>query len=216
MELCLLRQCTMTMNSQDPFIVGVGSSAGGIESLFELFSHIPADINAAFIIVRHLKRDAPTEMSMLLSRYTPLETRTIEGGEKPEVGRIYLMPQNTKVYMENGLLRLEPRPEDEIINKAIDRLFISLANDAKDKAMGIILSGTGDDGVEGARAIEDNEGLVIVETPDTAQFTQLPENLIAKNHPDHVLPPHQMHFVLLDFIHRKTQERDNGLLRNGQ
>lgn len=207
MELCLLMQCRMN-RLEDTLIVGVGSSAGGIESLFELFSHIPADIDAAFVVVRHLKRDSPTQMTELLARYTHLETRTIKGGEKPERGKIYLMPENTKVFMKDGLLCLEPRPEGEIINEAIDRFFISLADEADENAIGIILSGTGEDGIKGAKAIEDNGGLVMVETPDTAKFKQLPENMIAKDHPDHVLPPHQMHFVLLDYIHRRRSGRN--------
>jgi chemotaxis response regulator CheB len=97
------------------------------------------------------------------------------------------MPENVRLDMINGVLYLSPRPEEEKINRAIDYFFLSLADDAGDKAIGIIMSGTGTDGVDGCFAVESNGGVIIVQDPSTAHFDGMPMSSIRYDHPDYIL-----------------------------
>jgi two-component system CheB/CheR fusion protein len=193
------------MENDDCFVIGVGGSAGGAEAMFELFAKLPTDLNAAYVIVRHLKREFPTQMSSLLQRYTSMETIDIKGGEIVEAGKIYIMPANRKLIIRKRSLYLKSRPRAEIINDAINTFFISLGEEVKEKAVGIVLSGTGQDGIKGVKVIEDNGGIVIVQDPSDARFHQLPQNTIHLDHPDHVVPVAAMP----DIIRQRTGQREN-------
>jgi two-component system CheB/CheR fusion protein len=109
--------------------------------------------------------------------------------EQVEAGKIYVMDAGKELRMQNGFLEMHERNPEEKINKTIDKFFKSLAGDAGSQSIGIILSGAGFDGLEGAKEIEDAKGIVIVQDPETAQFPLMPNHLIAYDHPDYVLTP---------------------------
>lgn len=189
--------------SRNFFIVGIGASAGGEACLYDFFANIPRDINACFIVVRHLKRDFQSQMKFLLSRHTQLPVYTIRNGEEIKPRAIYLMPENTTATIHDNYLFLRERSVHSTVNFAIDEFFISLAHEVKEKAVGIILSGMGTDGTKGADAIEENGGIVMVQDPKSTKFDSMPNSVITNDFPDYILPANKMGRHLLDYIHNR-------------
>ena len=124
----------------DFFIVGIGASAGGESALYDFFENVPRNMEASFVVIRHLKRDYQSQMKFLLSRYTRLPIFNIRNGESIKPNCIYLMPENTTASIKEGCLFLKERDPEVNINYAINEFFISLAEDAKEKSIGIVLS----------------------------------------------------------------------------
>ena len=170
-------------------VVGIGYSAGGLPAVMELFSLIPVDINVAFVLVPHLLPTNKSNLHNILSRLTPIPiVWAIDNLEiKPQ--HIYILPENKIMTISQGRLVLRDRRPEEIINHAIDIFFLSLALDAKNNAIGILLSGCGNDGVKSAEALHKNGGTVIAQNPTTAEFPYLPKALISADHPDFILSP---------------------------
>lgn len=174
---------------QNHYIVGVGSSAGGLPPLREIVEGLSTEINAAIVVVPHLSPKSESNLDTILQRCTSMPVIKIEDGMIAEPGHIYVLPEGSFLELRAGELRLRDRESDEVINKAINIFFTSLASDAGNRAIGVILSGGGYDGLEGAKLIEDADGIVIVQDPDTAQFPLMPSSLIAYDHPDYILTP---------------------------
>jgi chemotaxis response regulator CheB len=187
------------------FIVGIGSSAGGIQALYELFSNLEDSQRLAFVVVPHLNRDHESVLPSLLAKKTSLKTKHIKSGELVRPGVVYVLPENKKVTIENGVLILKERLAEEKINKAIDTFFISLAEDQGEKAIGIILSGLGSDGTEGAIHIKNRGGRIIVQDPGTAQFDNMPMSAISYDHPDDIVPPDKISAVLSNYLKEKVE-----------
>lgn len=182
------------------FIVGIGASAGGEACLYDLFANIPRDLNASFIVVRHLKRDFQSQMKFLLSRHTHLPIFSIRNGEEIKPQAIYLMPENTTATIKDNYLFLRERPPHSTVNFAIDEFFISLAEAVTDKAVGIILSGMGTDGTKGADAIEKHGGIVMVQDPASTRFYAMPTSVITNDSPDYILPANKMGRYLAEYF----------------
>jgi chemotaxis response regulator CheB len=193
------------MKDKDFFVIGIGASAGGMQPLFDFFSNIPGKPGAAFVIVQHLKRDYKSQMKILLSKHTLLPIFTITEDIAVKPGCVYLMPENTKVRIKDGHLFLEIRKADEIVNYAIDEFFFSLAEEVKEKAVGIILSGMGTDGTKGATAIEQAGGIVMVQHPESSEYNGMINSAIYNDHPDYILHPKEMGKHLLHYIQSKTK-----------
>ncbi len=174
------------------YVVGLGSSAGGLEALQTFIRNLGPDENTAYVVVQHLSTQRRSQLAHILGRETTLPVHEIRHGEKIKGGCIYVMPSGYKLRLEKGTFLLDERPETEIVNRAINYFFKSLASEMKANAFGIILSGTGTDGVEGVKEIERLQGTVIVQDPTTAQFDGMPENTIHKDHPDFVVAPELM------------------------
>ncbi len=188
------------MLNKNLFVVGIGGSSGGLEAMFKLFSSMPEKTGIAFVIVRHLGRNFKTNSKFLLSHYTAIPIKMIESGMDIVANCIYIMPENTKLTVKDRKLYLTTRPISELVNSAVDDFFISFAEDIKDKAIGIILSGAGTDGTKGASAIEAHGGLVIVQSPEQAQFDSMPSNVIYFDHPDYVLRLEDITQHILQYI----------------
>ena len=186
--------------NQDFFIVGIGASAGGESSLYDFFANVSPQINAAFIVVRHLKRDYRSQMKFLLSRHTRMPIFTIRNGEEIKRGHVYLLPENATVTIRDGYLFLKERLKNFEPNWAINEFFKSLATEASDRAIGIVLSGMGTDGTQGASIIEKNGGIVIAENLESAEFNSMPQNVITQDCPDYILPARAMGAHLLEYI----------------
>jgi two-component system CheB/CheR fusion protein len=182
----------MAANNQHLFVTGIGSSAGGLQALQTFVSNLPASDDTAYVIVPHLKSDFKSRLAAILSKETALDVLEIKDGDPIEAGKIYVLPSGFKLTIRDQKLRLEKRPAMEKINRAINHFFISLAHAYRDHVFGVILSGTGNDGVEGVKEIEDFGGIVLVQDPATAEFDGMPVNTIHQDHPDYVLSPDQM------------------------
>ncbi|QXV67206.1 chemotaxis protein CheB [Mucilaginibacter sp. 21P] len=180
------------MNYYDFYVIGIGASAGGLDPLVKVVSSIPAGTNAAVILNQHLPAGTPSNLGKLVERNTKMKVVVVETIEYIEPGNLYVMASGMQYKLDGRFLQVEDRNVSDKINHTIDTLFFSLAKVVADKSVGVILSGTGTDGLQGAKAIEDQKGLVIVQDPITAEFPSLPKTLIANDHPDYVLNPDEI------------------------
>lgn len=182
-------------------VIAIGLSAGGIPPLKTIMQLLPDDLQAAIVIIPHLYPHYRSRLDHLLEKAIERPVLRIFEGLYIQPGMIYILPEGQILSITDGQFHLTARPETEKINKAIDHFFTSLAGDAKSAAIGIILSGAGYDGIEGAKAIEDEKGIVIVQDPVTAQFPLMPKGLIAFDHPDYILTPKEIVKKLALIIH---------------
>lgn len=171
-----------------PFVVGVGASAGGLEALTEMFRTAPADAGIAWVVVQHLSPDHRSLMPELLSRQTSMRVCHLEPETTVEPDVVYLMPPRKEVVLENGKLLLRDRRAGHGLHLPIDRFFRSLAEQLAERAVGVVLSGTGSDGTNGARTIKGADGLVVVQEPSNAAFDGMPRSALSIGAVDAVLP----------------------------
>jgi two-component system CheB/CheR fusion protein len=181
-------------------IVGLGASAGGYEALWEFFSHIPPEPGVAFVIVIHLNREHRSIADKLLAKYTPLKIYRAKNNQPVEVNTIYVLPENKVITIHNKHLYLRNRAPHERINLNVDIFFESLAQDVKEKAVGIVMSGLGSDGAKGVKAIHAHGGYVMVQEPASTVFNSMPKMAINADSPDFILPPARLAQALVNCI----------------
>jgi two-component system CheB/CheR fusion protein len=172
-----------------PIVVGIGASAGGLEALRTLVSHLPAHAGVAYVVAQHL---SPTHHSMLvtlLGRETRLPVAEVTDGLAPQADCIYVTPARTNVTMENGRLRLAEATKRTLPKPSVDEFFVSLAEDQGENAIGVVLSGTGSDGARGIRAIRAAGGATFVQDQDSARYGGMPHAAVETGCVDYVLPP---------------------------
>jgi two-component system, chemotaxis family, CheB/CheR fusion protein len=170
-------------------VVGIGASAGGLETFTQLLRHLPVDTGMAFILVQHLDPSHPSMLTEILARETKIPIGEVGDLVKIQPNRIYVMPANRDMVLQEGVLRVQARQESFGMPKSIDSFFLSLAKDAKNRAIGIILSGTGSDGAHGITEIKAEGGITIAQEVSSAKFSDMPRNAIATECVDFVLPP---------------------------
>ena len=181
-------------------VAGVGASAGGLEALQGLFAHIPADLNAAFVVVQRRAADRTSVMKSLMEKHTRLTVKDIEDGMKIEPATVYLGPAERDVSILNGTLSLvEPAPRAGL-HLPIDFFFRSLAADEGDRTICIILSGTGSDGTLGLREIKAAGGLAVVQEETQAKYDSMPRSAIDTGLVDFVLPVEKMGEQLAQYL----------------
>ncbi|WP_166819707.1 CheR family methyltransferase [Thalassoroseus pseudoceratinae] len=156
-------------------IVGIGASAGGLQSLGRFLNYASANTGLSYVIMQHLSPNHKSYMDELLARNTSLPIRTPQNGDPLEVDTIYLASPGTKLTVEQGRFRVEPIHRRNEPPHAIDHLFESLAKAYGPQAVGVVLSGTGSDGARGVRAIRAAGGQVFAESVESAQFSGMPE-----------------------------------------
>ena len=170
-------------------IVGIGSSAGGLEAFVDLLSKVPLDTGMAFILVQHLDPKRPSLSAGIISRATKLETQEVKDGTRVLPNQIYVIPSNHNMEIQEKVLHLSKRIESAGQNRAIDLFFKSLAQSEKNCAIGIVLSGTGGDGTEGLQSIKDEGGMTYAQNPTSAKFEGMPLSAIAAGVADLVMTP---------------------------
>jgi two-component system CheB/CheR fusion protein len=186
-------------NSTPIYYVGVGASAGGLEALESFFTPMPADSGMAFIVIQHLSPDYKSMMVELLSKRTAMPVRRAEEGMLVEANSVYLIPPKKNLSIFHGKLLLSESDHSRGLNLPIDVFLRSLADDQGDKAIGVILSGTGSDGVRGIRAIKETGGMVMVQSEESARFDGMPRAAISTGLADFILAPDEMPPRLLSF-----------------
>ncbi|GAB2776848.1 chemotaxis protein CheB [Salinimicrobium soli] len=186
--------------SSETRIVAIGASAGGLEALKAFFAKIPQNTSCAYVVIQHLSPDYKSMMGELLKRITDLPIVEVSDRLEVRAGHIYLIPPVNNLIYKDGLLHLSAKPKDQTLNLPIDMFFESLAREKKDKAIGVILSGTGSDGTRGARAIKENDGMIMVQEPAEAQFDGMPKSAINTGLVDYVLSVEKMGEELQTFL----------------
>lgn len=189
---------------QQTRIIAIGASAGGLEALKAFFANTTGAKNSAFVVIQHLSPDYKSMMGELLKRSTDLQIQEVSEGMEVKPGNIYLVPPVNNLVLRDGLLHLTEKPKNQSLNLPIDMFFESLAREMKDQAIGVILSGTGSDGTRGARAIKENDGMVMVQEPKEAQFDGMPRSAISTGLVDYVLPVKKMGDELINFMTAPT------------
>ena len=186
----------MAQDERTLHIVGIGASAGGLTSLQQFFEQMPCDTGMAFVVIQHLSHDFKSQMAEILANHTPMPIREVADGMPLAPDTVYLNVSMTQMSLDNGRLWLTEVPQDERVNLPIDVFFSSLARQARELAVGVIMSGTGRDGSEGVKTIHDCGGLVVVQSPASCQFDAMPQSAIATGACHLILPPAEMPAVI--------------------
>jgi two-component system chemotaxis response regulator CheB len=189
------------LETQHVFVIG--GSAGSIESLKKLLAQLPPDLKAAIFIVVHLKRDRSSHLATVLNKSSRLSVCSATDQSPIENGRVYVAPADFHLYLKSDKMRLIRGPLENHTRPAIDVLFRSAAVAYREYVTGVILSGMLDDGTVGLQAIKRCGGMAIVQSPEDASFTSMPEQAIANNDVDYVVPVSKMGQLL----HERTQHQ---------
>src|SRR5438552_2269219 len=168
-------------------VVGIGASAGGLEASRQFLEHLPTDTGMAFVLVQHLDPKHESLLSEILARATNLPVREVNRSTAIEPDHVYVTPRGMDIRVSRRVLTLSPRDYDSSMQ--IDFFFRSLAQDLRNKAIGIILSGTGSDGSLGLKAIKAEGGITFAQDEKTAKHDGMPRSAIASGCVDFVLPP---------------------------
>lgn len=190
-------------------IVGIGASAGGLAAFEAFFSAMPADRDPgmAFVLVQHLAPDHKSLLSELVQRCTRMEVLEVEDGMVVDPNCTYIIPPNHDLAFINGRLQLLEPGAPHGHRLPIDFFFRSLAQDQRERAVGIVLSGTGSDGTLGLRAIKGEGGLVLVQNPDSTEYDGMPRSAIGTGLVDYVLPPAEMPARLIAYATHVSAHR---------
>ncbi|MDZ7819210.1 MAG: chemotaxis protein CheB [Aliarcobacter sp.] len=164
------------INNNDLMVVGIGASAGGLEALSALVAGLPKNNNTAYVLAQHLSPTHKTMLVDLLSRETTLHVKDAIDGEVLSSDILYITPPNKNIEIneKNEIVLSTPEKYSFLPKPSVNQLFISIAEQKKDKAVGIILSGTGSDGAQGMRAINAEGGITIVQEPTSAKYDGMP------------------------------------------
>jgi two-component system CheB/CheR fusion protein len=179
----------------------VGASAGGLEALEAFFGGMPATTGMAFVVVQHLSPDYKSLMVELLSKHTRMPVRRADEEVVVEPDTVYLIPPKKNLEIEHGHLKLTDKGHVGV-NLPIDIFFRSLAEDQAERGIGVILSGTGTDGMRGVRAPKEAGGLIVAQEPTSARFDGMPRAAISTGLVDYVLPPEAMAERLVRFANQ--------------
>ncbi len=193
---------TLNPSAPDAFlVVGIGASAGGLPAFEAFFSGMPVDTNPdmAFVLVQHLAPDHKSILTELIQRYTHMQVFEVTDGMVVQPNCAYIIPPNRDMAFLNGALHLLEPSAPRGLRLPIDFFFRSLAQDQHERAVGIVLSGTGSDGAHGVRAIKGEGGLVIVQTPGSTEFDGMPRSAIATGLVDYELAPVAMAAQLIAY-----------------
>ncbi len=182
-------------------VVGIGASAGGLAAFEAFFAGMPADTDPgmAFVLVQHLAPDHKSILSDLVRRYTRMSVFEVEDGMVVQPNCAYIIPPGRDMAFLNGTLQLLEPSEPRGQRLPIDFFFRSLALDQHERAIGIVLSGTGSDGTMGVRAIKGEGGMVMAQNTASTEFDGMPRSAIATGLVDYELPPAEMPAQLIAY-----------------
>jgi two-component system CheB/CheR fusion protein len=193
---------SITPNNVDFPIIGIGASAGGLAAFEAFFSGMPVNKNMdmAFVLVQHLAPDRKSMLGELLQRYTGMLVLDVEDGVHVKPNCVYIIPPDRDMALINGSLQLLEPLRARGHRLPIDFLFRSLAQDLHERAICIILSGTGSDGTLGLQEVKGEGGMVIVQSPESCEFDAMPKNAIDTKLVDYELAPVDMPAQLLAHV----------------
>jgi two-component system CheB/CheR fusion protein len=178
-------------------VIGIGSSAGGLEALQKLFGAMAPDSGLAFIVAAHLDPTQKSHLSELFGRCTKMPVLQIEASIKVEPDHVYVIAPDQELTIRKGVVQTNKPVAPRGHRHPVDSFFRSLAEDQGERAIAIVLSGTGSNGSQGLRFVKAEGGIVIVQEPETAAFQGMPRSAIGTGIVDLVLPPEKIPDALL-------------------
>jgi len=187
---------------RSPFpIVGIGASAGGLEALELFLKSVPAGIGMAFVIVQHLDPTHKGMLAELLQRVTAMKVMQVKDRTRVQPDCVYVIPPNKDLSILHGVLYLLDPVAPRGLRLPIDAFFRSLAEDAEERSIGVILSGMGTDGTLGLKAIKGKAGVVFVQDPATAKFDGMPRSAVDAGLADVVAPVEALPGRIIAYLH---------------
>ena len=159
-------------------IVGIGASAGGLDPLLTFLGNVPKNSGLAFVIVQHMENKSKQILVNLLKTATTMKTEQVYDNIQIKPDCVYVIPPNKNMSIKNNTLHLFDYIEPHTLRMPIDFFFCSLANELKNRSIGVILSGMGKDGTLGLTEIKKNGGSIFVQEPSSAKFEDMPRSAI--------------------------------------
>ena len=182
-------------------IIALAASAGGLRALSEVLAGLPREFPAAIVVVQHLDRRHRSLMADILSRRTPLHVKEAEEGDHLSPGTVYIAPPNRHLLVNpDGTLSLSQSELVHFVRPSADLLFESVAASFKDRAIAVVLTGTGSDGSMGVKAIKKMDGTVIVQDERGAEFFGMPGAAMQTGSADFVLPLEEISSALVTLV----------------
>ena len=178
-------------------IVGIGASAGGLEAFERLLRKLSAHTNMALVFIQHLDPKHESRLQEILTRASPMPVHEARDGMHVFPNHVYVIPPNQYMRLKDGKLQLEPRKDSSLAHLPIDLFFRSLAEEEKNRAIGVILSGTASDGVGGMKAIKTEGGITFAQDASSAKYYGMPHSSINAGAVDFVLAPEDIATYLM-------------------
>ncbi len=183
-------------------IVGIGASAGGLESFEQFFRKMPPDSGMAFVVIQHLDPTHVSGLADLLQRYTKMPVFEATDGARVKSNSVYVIPPHKDMALVRGTLQLVDQTRRQAVSNTIDIFFRSLAEERQARAICIVLSGAATDGTSGLEAIKAGLGMAMVQDPVSAKYDSMPRSAIATELADYILPPAEMPEKLISYVQR--------------
>jgi two-component system, chemotaxis family, protein-glutamate methylesterase/glutaminase len=182
-------------------IVAIAASAGGLKALSQVLAHLPAEFPAAVVIVQHLDPRYRSLMADILSRRTRLQVKQAEEGDPLQPGNVYIAPPNRHLLVNpDGTLSLSQSELVHFVRPSADLLFDSVAASYKDRAIAVVLTGTGNDGTMGVQAIKKMGGTVLAQDEETSEFFGMPGAAIHTGTVDFIFPLPEIAAALVSLV----------------
>jgi len=175
-----------------PMVVGIGASAGGLEALEHFFAVMPHDCGLSYVVIMHLLPEGPALLPALLRRYTPMEVVAVEEEMPLAANTVYVLSGGWDLTLAGGRFKLEERAVSPRPHHPVDRFFNSMALELAERAVAVVLSGSGTDGAEGVKKVREAGGIVLVQDPESATSTGMPRSAIDTGATDFVLSADQL------------------------
>src|SRR4051812_29924926 len=188
-------------------VIAVGASAGGVDAISALVAGLPADLQAAVLVVLHVSPRGKSVLPHILSSRGPLPAHHATDGEPLEAGRVYVAPPDQHLVVQPGRVRVTDEPKENGVRPSVDTLFRSAAHAYGPAVIGVVLSGTLDDGTAGLMAIKQHGGVAVVQDPAEAVFPSMPANAARFADPDHVVPLDKIPVLLAGIVEEWSQQR---------
>ncbi len=195
------------------YVVGVGASAGGLNAIKQLLRHFPTDLDVAIIIVQHLSPDYKTLMDELLMDHTDMPVKLATDCEYIEANTVYVLPERKHLLIGSNKIMLSDIDESKR-HHTIDQFFKSLAEERQNEAIGIVLSGTGNDGTRGIIELDAVGALTIAQNPDEAEYASMPQNAINTQVVSRILNVGEMGEEIASYIKTVKEYRDNSPIKS--
>ena len=190
-------------------IIVIGASAGGVEALTQFVRALPADLPAAIFIVLHIAPYSKSLLPNILNRRCSLTTTHAVDGEEIQPGHIYIAPPDHHLLIKNGYIHISRGPRENRHRPAVDPLFRTAARTYGPRVVGVVLSGTLDDGTAGLLAIKSRGGIAIVQNPEEALYDGMPRSAIDHVEVDHILPISEIVSLLVELARKPVPEQIN-------
>ncbi|WP_222536936.1 CheR family methyltransferase [Pedobacter polysacchareus] len=189
----------MTEIVDQQYIIAIGASAGGLEAISVFFDHTPLD-SVSYILIQHLSADFKSQMVQILAQHSKLQVVEATDNVDIKSNTVYIIPSAKFMSIKKGRLILLDKKHHARPHMTIDYFLSALAKERGNRAIGVILSGTGDDGSKGIEAIKNAGGMTIVQDPVTASFSAMPLAAIATGFADRIISPKSMPQLIEKYV----------------